>query len=89
LTTIAKTADDSQAEPAYGQCGTMADEYRFVAKDGGYATPWRLVPKDGIVGEIRKLKNDQRKRLGEGYSLQLRGPSVRAAIASAHYEKKT
>ena len=67
-----KTASDSQAAPASGQSFDMADEYRFISKNGGYVTPWRSVPKEGIVGAIHKLKPAQRVELGEGYGLQLR-----------------
>lgn len=76
MKTTARHADVSQADPACGPCTAMADEFRFVAKDGGYATPWRLVPKDGIGGAMRKLTREQERGLGDGYSLQLRGPSV-------------
>jgi hypothetical protein len=72
LKTTAKIADASPAEPASGQSTATASEYRFVSKDGAYATPWRLLPKGGIAGEIGKLKPDQMKQLGEHYGLQLK-----------------
>lgn len=48
-------------------------EYRFVAKDGVYATPWRSMPKDGIIGHaINRMKDGEKLALGSGFSLQMR-----------------
>lgn len=69
-----KTVNASQAGRAYGQCLSSGREFRFIAKSEGYATPWRSVPKDGIVAAMHKLTNEERQKLGEHFSLQLRGP---------------
>lgn len=43
------------------------EEYRFVSKDGTKATPWKPMPKGGVVGRMREAAG-----LGEGFSGQFR-----------------
>ena len=77
---IEKTVKGSQGAQASGPSTSTEDEFRFVAKSGDYATPWRSTPKGGIAGEWHKLKPEQKAQLGSNYSLQLRGPSVRQQL---------
>lgn len=53
--------------------------YRYVAKDGSYATRWRRLPPDGMVPPTRLAL----AKLGEGYSGEIKNqPAASAAPAS-------
>lgn len=80
LKRIERADNDFPAALDSGRSIAMADEYQFVSRREDYVTRWRSIPKGGVVEAMHKLTRAERKRLGGGFGVRLRGPSVLSKV---------